>query len=211
MRRLILSTLLITPIFAQYSATISNITPTIKSKMIKGHSYHYGCPVSLDKLRYLNITYRDFEGRDRVGELIVHQDIALDTIRVFQRLYEIGYPIRDMRLVSDFGGNDWQSIEADNTSAFNCRNATGTKHFSKHAYGKAIDINPLENPYISRKGHISHRASLKFRKRVHTKNSSEDKAIIKNGDKALEIFKMYHFQWGGEWHRVKDYQHFEHR
>ena len=71
-----------------------------------------------------------------------------------EELYAIGYPIRKMKLVSDYKGSDWQSIEADNSSAFNCRNATGFKKWSKHSYGKAIDLNSIENPYISRSGHI---------------------------------------------------------
>jgi hypothetical protein len=81
----------------------------------------------------------------------------------------MNYPIRKMRLVSDYGGSDFQSIEADNTSAFNCRRATGSKGWSRHSFGKAIDINPIENPYIRNNGRISHKASYKYKVRKHKK------------------------------------------
>ena len=146
-----------------------------------------------------------------MGELIVHKDASSSMLKIFEELYAIKYPIRQMKLVSRFKGNDWQSIEADNTSALNCRPVTGNKKkWSNHAYGKAIDINPIENPYISRTGHISHKASAPFRKRKHpnTKNIA-DKAMITHSDKALQIFQKYGWSWGGDWSPVKDYQHFE--
>jgi poly-gamma-glutamate synthesis protein (capsule biosynthesis protein) len=143
-----------------------------------------------------------------MGELIVHKDVAIEVLDIFESLYALKYPIHKMRLVSEYKGNDWQSIEADNTSAFNCRNATGSKKWSKHSYGKAIDLNPIENPYISRKGRISHKASLKYRKRVHKSTSHADKAVLLKDDKIVKIFKSYGWKWGGDWSSIKDYQHF---
>ncbi len=97
--------------------------------------------------------------------MIVHKDVAQEVVRIFRKLYEIGYPIRQMRLVSDFMGNDWRSIEADNTSAFNCRKtSTKSGKWSKHAYGKAIDLNPLENPFVSKTGRILHAKSYRYKK-----------------------------------------------
>jgi hypothetical protein len=176
--------------------------------MIRGKSWNRECPTHLRDLRYIRVVHHDFNYIDIVGELIVHKSIANEIVWIFEELYNIGYPIRQMRLVSDFGGNDWKSIEADNTSAFNCRKATGSKKWSKHAFGRAIDINPLENPYISRKGHISHRVSLKYRKRVHKNNSPMDRAVLLPRDEATLIFKNYGFKWGGDWRYTKDYQHF---
>jgi len=195
-------------VFGAFNASISPITPDIKKRMIRGNSWKRGCPVPLSDLRYIRVVHHDFNYRDRVGELIVHKSVANEIVWIFEELYSIGYPIRQMRLVSDFGGNDWRSIEADNTSAFNCRRATGSKKWSKHAFGRAIDINPLENPYISRKGHISHKASLKYRRRVHKNSSPEDRAILLPRDEATLIFKNYGFKWGGDWRYTKDYQHF---
>ena len=167
MKKSLLSTFVFsfTVLFAEYSSNISKITPEIKKRMIKGNSWRKGCPVSLKDLRYLKITHIDFNGKRRMGEIIVHKDVSQEVAEIFNSLYKIGYPVRKMKLVSDYKGNDWQSIEADNTSAFNCRSATGSKNWSKHSCGKAIDINPIENPYIARSGRISHKASLKYRKR----------------------------------------------
>lgn len=176
--------------------------------MIKGNSWRVGCPVGVGDLRYLRVRYRDFKDVSRLGELIVHKSVAREVAQIFESLYAVGYPIYKMRLVSDYKGDDWQSIEAGNTSAFNCRNATGSKKWSKHSYGKAIDINPIENPYVSRKGYISHKASLKYRKRVHKNSSNADKAVLLKEDKVLKIFKSHGWKWGGDWSRVKDYQHF---
>jgi len=195
-------------LYAEYKASISPITPEIKKRMIKGNSWRKGCPVPLKDLRYLQLTYKDFNGHNKVGEMIVHKGVASEVKEIFGALYEMGYPIRKMRLVSDYKGSDWQSIEADNTSAFNCRNATGSKKWSKHSYGKAIDLNSIENPYISRSGHISHKESLQYRRRVHKKNTSADKAVLLKNDKAVKVFKQYGWKWGGEWSGVKDYQHF---
>ena len=195
-------------LMAEFHAKIYNIAPKLKEKMINGNSWHRGCPVDIVDLRYLRLNYINFQGEERVGELIVHESVADDVVNIMRELYEIGYPVNQMRLVSDFGGNDWKSIEADNTSAFNCRKATGSKKWSKHSYGKAIDINPIENPYISRRGHISHKASQKYRKRRHRDNSMADRAVLLKNDEATKIFESYGFSWGGDWRYTKDYQHF---
>jgi len=211
MRKLILLILLfsMTILLAGEGYRISPITAEVKKRMIKGDSWRKGCPVGLDDLRYIQVRYLDFRGKTKKGELIMHKGAAKDIVAIFRELYAIGYPIHSMRLVSDFKGNDWQSIEADNTSAFNCRPATGSKKWSKHAYGRAIDLNPVENPYIARSGKIAHRASEKYRKRKHRHSGQPgDKALLLKHDQVTQIFKKYGWKWGGDWPGVKDYQHF---
>jgi hypothetical protein len=193
----------------EFHSSISPITPTIKTQMIKGNSYKSGCPVPLSDLRYLRLSYVGFDAQNHIGELIVHKDIAKEVVDIFHQLYDIKYPIHSMKLVSHYQGNDWRSIEADNTSAFNCRNATHSTKFSRHAYGKAIDINPIENPYISKTGHISHKASYKYTHRKYSTKTPQTKAIITHKSPIYQIFRQYHWSWGGDWHRVKDYQHFQ--
>jgi hypothetical protein len=206
----IITILLVLPatLWAEYRSSISPITPEIKKRMIQGNSWREGCPVGLKDLRYLRIKHLDFNGEEQMGEMIVHQEVSAEVTEIFEALYNAGYPIKKMRLVSDYKGSDWQSIESDNTSAFNCRAATGSKKWSKHSYGKAIDINPIENPYISRKGYISHKASQTYRKRVHQKSTYADQAVFLKDDKAVQIFKKHGWEWGGDWVGVKDYQHF---
>ncbi len=203
MRKIFILTILTTALFSVFNSRITEITPDIKARVINGGSWHKGCPIPLKNLRYINVKYHNFTGEDRVGELIVNKNIANSVVWVMEELYNIGYPIRQMRLVSDFNGDDWKSIEADNTSAFNCRKATGSNKWSRHSFGRAIDINPIENPYISRKGHISHRKSLKYRKRVPS-----HRAVLLKDSVATKIFKKYGFKWGGNWRYTKDYQHF---
>ncbi len=205
---LLIISLLLTTSFAEFQAHIYNVSSNLKEKMIKDNSWRRGCPVDTIDLRYLKLTYLNYQGEESIGELIVHKNIADDMVNIMRELYAIGYPIYQMKLVSEFNGNDWKSIEAGNSSAFNCRKATGSKKWSKHSYGRAIDINPLENPYVSRKGHISHNASIKYKKRQHLNNTPSDRAVLLKNDKATLIFKKYGFSWGGDWRTIKDYQHF---
>ncbi len=142
--------------------------------------------------------------------MIVHKDVAKEVAKIFAELYRRRYPIRSMKIVSRYGASDYESIEADNTSAFNCRAVTGGKKWSNHSYGKAIDINPIENPYISRNGTISHKKSEKYRNRQYSHGTpAQNIAMIRNGDFIIELFKQNYWRWGGDWHGVKDYQHFD--
>ena len=207
---LLLFTLLSTTLFAEFKSNVSEITPEIKARMVKGNSWHNGCPVALEDLRYLQLTYLNFDAKVVKGELIVHKDVALDVVYIFEELFNKNYAINKMELISNYNGNDWESIEADNTSAFNCRSVTGKKKkWSQHAYGKAIDINPIENPYVSKTGYIAHKASLKYKKRRHKDiYNLEDRAVLLEDDIATKIFKDYGWSWGGDWNTIKDYQHF---
>ena len=203
--------LLTTPylLLAGYTAHISPITSSVKKRMINGGSWRRGCPVPLSDLRYLTMTYRGFDNRDHRGEMIVHRSVAKEVTDIFGKLYKRGYPIRKMKLVSDYHASDFQSIEADNTSAFNCRPVTGGKKWSNHSYGKAIDINPIENPYISRSGRIAHKASRKYRKRVRSGHSAGQEVMMLPSDTIVKLFKQRGWRWGGDWKSIKDYQHFD--
>ena len=119
-----------------------------------------------------------------------------------RRLYRIHFPIRRMQLVDAYKGSDYRSIEADNTSAFNCRYVDGTTRWSEHAYGRAIDVNPIENPYVSG-GSTSHRASVPYLDR-----SRPRAGMFRDGDAAVRAFGAAGWGWGGTWSGAKDYQHF---
>ena len=187
------------------------IPPKIQQQMKRAGSWKPGCPVPLRDLSYLRLPYIGFDGKKHTGELIVHRTVAREVRQIFGALFKAGYPIRRMRLVSNYGASDFRSIEADNTSAFNCRPVTGGKKWSNHSYGKAIDINPIENPYISHSGRIAHKASLRYGKngRKHRTHTPADKAIIAKGDRIIKLFKKHGWRWGGDWHSIKDYQHFD--
>lgn len=184
------------------------LNDSIKKEM-SGASYHQSCPAGINELRLVKVKYLGFDGNTKNGELVVHQSIANEVITIFDELYDIDYPIKQVVRIDKFKGSDFASIEADNTSAFNCRKATGGGKWSKHSYGKAIDINPIENPYIFRGGSTSHKASYKYINRnIKNINTPQEKAMLLPNSKAVKIFKKYGWRWGGDW-RVKDYQHFD--
>ena len=168
-----------------------------------GVSWRPGCPVPLSDLRLVRATHRGFDGRVRTGRLVVHRDVARDVVGVLRRLYAADFPIRRMVPVDAFGGSDFRSIEADNTSAFNCRFVDGTTRWSEHAYGRAIDLNPIENPYVTSRGTTSHRASVPYLRRTPYRPG-----MAVEGGVAVRAFEAAAWSWGGRWSGAKDYQHF---
>jgi hypothetical protein len=171
-------------------------------RRITGVSWHRGCPVSRGRLRYVRVTHYDFRGRVRTGELIVNASALRPLRPAFARLYHARFPIRRMRLVDDYAASDYRSIEADNTSAFNCRRVTGGSRWSEHAYGRAIDVNPIENPYVST-GHTAHRRSRRYLDR-----SRHRRGMAYRGGALVRAFRRAGWGWGGSWSNPKDYQHF---
>ncbi len=132
-----------------------------------GRSWREGCPVGLGDLRVVTATPLGIRRPvPRVGRIVVHRDVARAVVHVLRALYEERFPIRRMVPVDAYGASDFRSIEADNTSAFNCRFVDGTTRWSEHAYGRAIDLNPIENPYITSSGTTSHPASEPYLDRV---------------------------------------------
>ncbi len=181
-------------------ARITEITPEVAARMAT--SWHEGCPVALADLRYVRVPYVDPDGATHTGELVVHADAAADVAEVFRELWSIGYPISSMRLVDDFGGDDTASMNADNTSAFNCRPITGGTSWSEHAYGLALDLNPVENPYVVG-SHVAPRAGRAFVGRP------DAPGVLHADDPVVAAFARIGWVWGGTWNgRVLDYQHF---
>jgi len=168
-----------------------------------GVSWRPGCPVPLADLRLVTATHHGFDGRDRVGRVIVHRDVAQQMLAVLRRLYADGFPIRRMVPVDAYGGNDFRSIEADNTSAFNCRYVDGTTRWSEHAYGRAIDVNPIENPYVTSSGTTSHAASRSYLRRAPFRPG-----MAAEGHALVRAFDAVGWGWGGRWSGARDYQHF---
>jgi len=184
---------------AGFAGTVSVIDPALASRMAP--SWRQGCPVPLADLRYLTLTYRGFDGADHQGELVVAASVADDVVAIFRQLYEIGYPISSMRLVDDFGGDDNASMSANNTSAFNCRPVTGGGGFSEHSYGTAIDVNPVQNPYLSGSTVLPAQGEQYV-------DRPDSPGVIHAGDDVVQTFAAHGFQWGGAWSGPIDYQHF---
>lgn len=194
------------PIARRLRGTARNIPNTVWNQM-RGKTWRprMGCP-SRKRLAYLEIPYVDFSGRLQTGEMIVAKDVAEDVLTVFETLAEAKFPIQRMQLAHRFDGNDTQSMNANNTSAFNCRRVTGGRRLSQHAYGRAIDINPVQNPYV-RRGRTQPRAGRAY-------DSPAERAlrnrlgVIRSNEVVTRAFASIGWKWGGNWRSLKDYQHF---
>lgn len=186
-----------------YQASI-RVVDRARANAMTGVSWRRGCPVAIADLRRVKLTYWGFDGARHRGELIVHRSVARDVVDVFHTLYTIRFPVRKMLPVDRFGADDNASMAAGNTSAFNCRPKTGsTSGFSVHSYGKAIDINTVENPYV--KGPVVQPPAGKaFLNRENVRPG-----MIRHGDRVWQAFTEHGFAWGGDWTSLKDYQHFE--
>ena len=185
--------------------TSEPVPPEVEARM-RGKSYPEGATIALSELRYLRLSYVDFDGEPQTGELVCNAAIAQDLLEIFQALYEAEYPICSIRLVDDFGGSDDESMKADNTSCFNFRTVPGSKSLSRHAFGMAVDVNPLENPYINRSGVV-----MPAEGQPYVDRSRDFPHKITRDDLCCRLFLEHGFTWGGSWSDRKDYQHFEKR
>jgi D-alanyl-D-alanine carboxypeptidase/RTX calcium-binding nonapeptide repeat (4 copies) len=185
-----------------FDATATKLGRELRRRMT-GKSWHRGCPVGLGKLRLLRVPHWTMGDRDvHNGRLVVHRAFDTDVLRAMRSLLRARFPIRRMELIDRYGGDDHRSMNADNTSAFNCRFVAGTTRWSEHAFGRAIDINPIENPYVSG-SHVSPPAGRRYADR-----SRHASGMIHHGDAAYRAFRRVGWQWGGDWRGTKDYQHF---
>jgi D-alanyl-D-alanine carboxypeptidase len=167
------------------------------------YSYRPGCPVTPAQLRLVRVSHWSFDGKARVGSLVVRSDVARNLVAVFRRLYAARFPIRRLRPIDAYKGSDDASMNADNTSAFNCRYAIapGPKRWSAHAYGLAIDVNPVENPYLDR-GLVRPPAGRRFLDRSRVRPG-----MAVPGGVLVRAFAAIGWSWGGRWASA-DYQHF---
>lgn len=186
----------------EFQASVERLSPRLRHRMT-GVSWHPGCPVALRQLRLLRVVHRDFHGRSRRGRLVVHEDYARGMVAVLRRAYEARFPIRRMELVDRYGADDHRSMAHDNTSAFNCRFVNGTSRWSMHAYGRAIDVNPRENPYVSG-SFVSPPEGRPFADRTPRRSGM----LYRDGVVARAMRRMIGWEWAGSWSGARDYQHF---
>jgi hypothetical protein len=178
---LLLTILAIQPPFAH------SVSPVSRADL--PYSWHRGCPVGPARLRRLRVSYWGFDGRAHTGTLIVHRSTVRDLTKVF-------------RPVDAYRANDDRSMAADNTSAFNCRFVSGTSRWSVHASGKAIDVNPVENPYVTG-SRVRPPAG-----RAYLDRSNFRPGMAVRGGLLVRAFAAVDWQWGGRWTGSPDYQHF---
>lgn len=186
----------------EWSLTIEEIDAVTRAR-IEPTSWRPGCPVGLSGLRLLSFPYVDFDGGIQTGEMIVAATFSEDIGAVFEQLFLAAYPIQRIELVDEYGGSDEESMQANNTSAFNCREVGGKPGvWSNHALGAAVDLNPLMNPYVEG-GFVSPAEGAEYVDRADVRLG-----MVVPGDAAVEAFAAVGWRWGGNWVGLKDYQHF---
>jgi peptidoglycan/xylan/chitin deacetylase (PgdA/CDA1 family) len=195
-----------------FDGLVSEIDAATRARMI-GTSWHPGCPVPIRDLRLLGLDHWGVDGLVRRGHLIVHKDYAVSVLGVFRKLFAEHFPIAHMEPVdayaspttnAPFADATYRSLAADNSAGFDCRRVAGPgSAWSEHAYGRAIDINPLENPYVARSGRVSPHGGESYAHR-----SRKAPGMIHAGDATVRAFASIGWGWGGNWKASKDYQHF---
>ena len=176
---------------------------------VKRTAWHPGCPVGLSDLRVLTVSYVGFDGRSQIGQLVVDRSAAAPLASVFRQLYRLRFQIRHMALSDAYGPPRLRPADGDVSSAFDCRQAvpspcvggTGTGSWSEHAYGEAVDLNPVENPYVGC-GQTRSRATRPYLNRAWHRPGMVTPAVVR-------AFAAVGWGWGGSWSSsTKDYMHF---
>ena len=181
-----------------FTGVRSEVTPEIAARS----SWTPDCPVEIDELAYLTLTHWGFDGERHTGELLVNAEAADGMIEVFEKLYDAGYPIEEMRIKNPADMTALVTGDSNVTSSFECRRSTASRRWSEHAFGTAIDINPFHNPYLKGDVVIPHLSEF------YTDRSLDLPGMIDLNDMAVEAFAEIGWSWGGEWTSLKDWMHF---
>ena len=194
---------------APFHSSVKPLPGSVKTTLKKGGVWHRGCPVALSDLRVLTVTYRGFDKHNHTGQLVVNKNAAAPLAKVFHRLYVIHFPIRHLSIAAVYGPRSQQPKDGDVSGSFECRQAvpspctggSGTGSWSNHAYGMAVDINPVENPYVGC-GMSRDPLAQSYRKRTPHRPGMVTAQVIK-------AFASVGWGWGGSWAgNTKDYMHF---
>ena len=186
---------------------INEIPDPIAKNMVSTSVWKKECPVGIERLKLLEVSHYNFVHTISTGQLIVLDKISQAVLNIFEELLVLKFPINSIKTMDEFRGNDELSMAANNSSCFNFRPINGTDKLSMHSYGLAIDINPVQNPFImidktSNNIKVLPEQSVDFLNR-HNKQEGMVEPIV-------EIFRKYGFsEWGGNWNTPIDYHHFQ--
>jgi hypothetical protein len=187
---------------ARFAGGIFPLTGPVR-RHVRTRNWHPGCPVPLKDLRLVRVRYWNFRGEVRTGPLVLNRKVAPDVLWVFRQLFRARFPIHRLDLAPRPQPIDWDSTR-NLSSSFNCRSATGNPGaLSEHSYGWAVDINPLQNPYVRSDGSVLRAAAKPYRDRTRHREG-----MIHPGDVAVRSFAAIGWGWGGAWRTLKDYMHF---
>jgi hypothetical protein len=186
--------------------------PAGLAAQMRGTTWSPGCPVPLDDLRVLHFNYWGFGGNVERGPMVVNASVADDVLWVFHQLFNARFPIKRVALATPFRPHSFAqhrriTSHRSVTASFNCRpvvTALGPADtFSQHSYGLAIDLNPLQNPYVTSDGFVRNRAAEPYLDRTR-----QLEGMIHEGDVVFRSFAAIGWSWGGDWSGDKDYMHF---
>jgi hypothetical protein len=191
-----------------FHASIRPLPAPVRSE-VAARAWHSGCPVPLSGLRLLTVTYWGFDHRTHAGQLVVNKSAAGPLAKVFRQLYAMRFPVHHMQLANMYGPPRSRPADGDVTGSFECRQAvpspctggTGTGHWSEHAYGEAVDLNPVENPYVGC-GMTRDKTALSYLDRSRVRRGMVTPRVVR-------AFRSVGWGWGGDWTgSTKDYMHF---
>jgi D-alanyl-D-alanine carboxypeptidase len=192
---------------ARFQASVSTLPAAVAAQM-RGTTWHPGCPIPMRELRLLTLRYWGFDGEVHQGPMVVNRAVASQVVAVFQRLFQARFPIQELHLAVQYVPElDDPNDTRNYTDAFNCRPVVTARgpatSWSQHAYGLAIDINPIQNPYVAADGYVRNLHARRYRDR-----SLRRPGMIHPGDVAVRAFAAIGWKWGGDWNGHKDYMHF---
>ncbi len=199
-RRFATVDLLPPPAGGGFHSTIGPVTNAIRQRL--GKTWSPDCPVGLDGLSYLTVSFRGFDGRAHTGELVVAAGEAADVVSVFEALFAADFPIEEMRLPGTADVDAHPTGDGNDTVALACRPTTGGTSWSAHAYGLAIDVDPFDNPYVKGDVVLPELASS------YLDRSWQRPGMVQPDSLAVREFARIGWSWGGDWSSLKDYQHF---
>lgn len=182
-----------------FESSVSPIDDAVRARM--GATWQEGCPVSLDDLRYLTMSFRGFDGLAHTGEMVVNADVADDVVGVFRQLFDAGFPIEEMRLITDADLAAPPTGDGNNTASFVCRPIRGGTRFSAHASGLAIDLNPFHNPSLRDDLVLPELASA-YVDRTHVRPG-----MVLEREVVVRAFEAIGWDWGGRWDEPVDWMH----
>jgi hypothetical protein len=185
------------PVDDEFIATIEEVPADVLARS----TWHDECPVGLDELRYLTMTFWGFDDRTYAGEMIVHAEVADDVVGAFEQMYDARFPIEEMRVIAPEELDAPPTGDGNTTTAFVCRDATLGDTWSQHAYGLAIDINPFHNPYERGDAVLPELAS------AYLDRDRDLPGMIQPGGPVTQAFGALGWGWGGQWNSLKDYMH----
>jgi hypothetical protein len=179
----------------------SSVVP-VPSDVVARSSWQPACPVTLDELRYVTVSFWGFDERAHTGELIVNARFAEDIVDVFRRLFDARFPIEEMRVIRAEEIDAHPTGDGNTTTSFVCRPAVGSGSWSRHAYGLAVDVNPFHNPYLKGDLVLPELASAYLNRDDHRPG------MILPDDAVVNAFGDMGWAWGGNWNTLLDYMHF---